>query len=52
MQHVSIDLQKVLLLQHLNFCNFTLCMPPWLGCPAGAPFAPPLHATVLGITLF
>jgi len=31
------------MLQHLIFLNFTLWMPPCLGCPGSAP--PPLHAT-------
>jgi len=34
------------LLQHFNFCNFTLWLPPWPWMPgADTPFAPSLHAT-------
>ena len=31
---------KLIKLQHLNFCNFTLGMPPCLGCPGTAPRSP------------
>ena len=53
MQHVLVDLRykKAYIFNNLikcNFCNFTLWMPPYLGCPGPSPRSPPpLHATVL-----
>jgi len=29
----GLAIEKITWLQHLNFCNFTLWMPPCLGCP-------------------
>jgi len=40
--------EKFIWLQHLNFCIFTLWMPPCLGCPRPPSHSlRPLHATVL-----
>ena len=55
MQHVLVDLryEKAYNFNNLikcNFCNFTLLMPPYLGCPG--PSSPsPLHATALTLPI-
>ena len=51
MQHVLVDLryEKAYISNNLikrYFCNFTLLMPSYLGCPGPSPrLPPPLHAT-------
>jgi len=45
----SLTIEKIIYLQHLNFCNFTLWMPPCFGCPGPSPRStPPLLCTPLG----
>ena len=55
MQHVLVDLryEKAYIFNNLikcNFCNFTLWMPPYLGCPGPSSRSPPLCIPLLPVT--
>jgi len=38
----NLTIGKIIWLQHLKFCNFTLWMPPCLGCQGPSSRSPPL----------